>query len=114
MTQNSLSPVVKSRISSSSGRTMSVEKRSLARTGTMSSLAYFTTRAVASVAASAGEAWNAAVPRTTTAKAERNSPDGWMRNRYFIDVLLLKWIGVAGNFDCNRKEVRQTTAQQEQ
>src|SRR6266849_5491815 len=33
MTQNSLSPVVKSRISSSSGRTMRVENRSLARTG---------------------------------------------------------------------------------
>ncbi len=60
MIQNSLSPVVKSRISSSSGRTMSVEKRSLARTGTMSSFEYFTTRASASVVACAGEGWNAA------------------------------------------------------
>src|SRR5215471_1463329 len=45
MIQNSRSPVVKSRISSSSGRTMSVEKRSLAWTGITSSFAYFTTRA---------------------------------------------------------------------
>jgi len=46
MIQNSLSPVVKSRISSFSGRMMSVEKRSLALTGTISLCAYFTTRAV--------------------------------------------------------------------
>src|SRR4030095_1427937 len=45
MIQNSRSPVVKSRISSSSGRTMSVEKRSLAWMGTMSSFPYLTTRA---------------------------------------------------------------------
>src|SRR6516225_12181255 len=51
MTQNSLSPVVKSRISSSSGRTMSVENRSLAWTWTMSSFEYFTTRAATDAAA---------------------------------------------------------------
>src|SRR5258708_24471 len=113
MTQNSLSPVVKSRISSSSGRTMSVEKRSLARTGTMSSFAYFTTRAEASVAAAAGEAWNAAALKTTKAKAQKKSLYGWMRNICFIDVLLLKWIGVAGNFDRDRNGVRETTARQE-
>src|SRR5579884_692709 len=50
MIQNSLSPVVTSRISSLSGRMMSVEKRSFAFTGTMSFWLYFTTRAV-SVAA---------------------------------------------------------------
>ena len=38
MIQKSLSPVVKSMISSLSGRTMRVEKRSFARIGTMSSL----------------------------------------------------------------------------
>src|ERR1700733_13106771 len=43
MIQNSLSPVVKSRISSFSGRTMSVEKRSLARTAITSFLLYLTT-----------------------------------------------------------------------
>src|SRR5215468_7839733 len=53
MIQNSRSPVVKSRISSSSGNTMSVEKRSLAWTGTMSSLPYFTTRAPSSANACA-------------------------------------------------------------
>src|SRR5207245_11811659 len=45
MIQNSRSPVVKSSISSSSGRTMSVEKRSLAWTETISSFPYLTTRA---------------------------------------------------------------------
>src|SRR6267154_3685188 len=45
MIQNSRSPVVKSRISSSSGSTMSVENRNLACTGTTSSLLYLTTRA---------------------------------------------------------------------
>src|SRR5882762_6566903 len=50
MIQNSRSPVVKSRISSSSGRTMSVENRSFACTGTTSSLLYLTTRAPVSVA----------------------------------------------------------------
>src|SRR6266851_3753638 len=55
MIQNSLSPVVKSRISSLSGNTISVENRSLARTGTMSSFEYFTTRAPSGVAAAPGE-----------------------------------------------------------
>src|ERR1039457_7683709 len=50
MIQNSLSPVVKSRISSFSGNTISVEKRSFARTGTISSFAYFTTRAPSAAA----------------------------------------------------------------
>src|ERR1700722_13896453 len=50
MIQNSLSPVVKSRISSFSGNTISVEKRSFARTGTMSSFEYFTTRAPSAAA----------------------------------------------------------------
>src|SRR5215471_3456531 len=54
MIQNSLSPVVKSRISSFSGRTMSVENRSLARTWTMSCWEYFTVRAAA-VSATARE-----------------------------------------------------------
>src|ERR1700691_5056646 len=66
MIQNSLSPVVKSRISSSSGRTINVEKRNLARTGTMSSLEYFTTRA-SSVAARTAAYGKAEVPKTTTA-----------------------------------------------
>src|SRR5262249_47331486 len=61
MIQNSRSPVVKSRISSSSGKTMSVEKRSLAWTATMSSLLYFTTRAPSSAANVGG--------KTTTASA---------------------------------------------
>src|SRR5262245_10477142 len=55
MIQNSRSPVVKSRISSSSGKTMSVEKRSLAWTATMSSLLYFTTRAPSSAANAGGK-----------------------------------------------------------
>src|SRR5215471_19026801 len=50
MTQNSRSPVVKSSISSSSGRTISVEKRILACTGTTSSFPYLTTRAPVSLA----------------------------------------------------------------
>src|SRR6266849_9168223 len=55
MIQNSLSPVVKSRISSLSGNTISVENRNLARTGTMSSFEYLTTRAPSGVAAVPGE-----------------------------------------------------------
>src|SRR5271166_3125402 len=113
MTQNSLSPVVKSRISSSSGRTMSVEKRRLARTGTMSSFAYFTTRAAASVAALTGEAWNTAEPRTTTAKTRRKQLRHWAENECFIEELLLRWIGVAGNTGREWNGVRQTTAGQE-
>ncbi len=66
MIQNSLSPVVKSRISSSSGRTIRVENRSLARTGTMSSLEYLTTRA-ASASARAGKGCRTPSPRTNTA-----------------------------------------------
>src|SRR5215472_2636773 len=54
MIQNSLSPVVKSRISSFCGRTMSVENRSLARIWTMSCWEYFTVRAAA-LSASARE-----------------------------------------------------------
>src|SRR5258708_12774495 len=54
MIQNSLSPVVKSRISSLSGNTIRVEKRNLACTGTMSSFEYFTTRAPSGVVAVAG------------------------------------------------------------
>src|SRR6266850_5682581 len=50
MIQNSRSPVVKSKISSSSGRTMSVENRTLAWTSTMSSLPYFTMRAPSAAA----------------------------------------------------------------
>src|SRR2546429_2950202 len=86
MTQNSLSPVVKSRISSSSGRTMRVENRSLARTGTMSSFEYFTTRAAASVAARAGIA---AVP-TRQRKARLPKKDFIVVTRCI--VFLLRWI----------------------
>src|SRR6266481_6853961 len=50
MIQNSRSPVVKSKISSSSGRTMSVENRTLAWTATMSSFPYFTMRAPSAAA----------------------------------------------------------------
>src|SRR6266487_1278054 len=53
MIQNSLSPVVKSRISSPSGSTISVENRTLARTWTISCREYFTVRA-APASATAG------------------------------------------------------------
>src|SRR6266481_2930042 len=71
MIQNSRSPVVKSRISSLSGRTIKVEKRSLACTGTMSSRPYFTMRAP-SVSAKAGEIVNRADNTTSTANRESN------------------------------------------
>src|SRR5208283_2192445 len=86
MTQNSLSPVVKSRISSSSGRTISVEKRSLALTGTMSSLEYFTTRAAASVAAWADMA--ARQVRQRKARLLKIDFDAVVRFIFF----LLRWI----------------------
>ena len=52
--QKSLSPTVKSRISSFAGNTMSVVKRTLARMGTMSVWEYFTTRALSLAAAAEG------------------------------------------------------------
>src|ERR1022692_874309 len=85
MIQNSLSPVVKSRISSFSGNTISVEKRSFARTGTMSSFEYFTTRAP-SVAATKGMCPMAAKQKAASVyiriRVERR------RDRRFIDQLL--------------------------
>src|SRR5579885_256380 len=66
MIQNSRSPVVKSRISSSSGRMMSVENRSFAWTWTMSSLLYLTTRAPGSAACRA--------PPQTAIAAKRSRP----------------------------------------
>src|ERR1700677_1887779 len=88
MTQNSLSPVVKSRISSSSGRTIKVENLSLARIGIMSSFEYFTTRAAASVAASAGEPWKATALKTPMATVKEKTNCQFLRLRSFIDLLL--------------------------
>src|SRR5260370_11866263 len=86
MTQNSLSPVVKSRISWCWGRTMRVENRSLGRTGKMFSFEYFTTRAAASVAARADIA---AVP-TRQRKARLPKKDFIVVTRCI--VFLLRWI----------------------
>src|SRR5579863_855768 len=101
MTQNSLSPVVKSRISSSSGRTINVENRSLARTGTISSLEYLTTRAP-SVAACAGRPWIGATPRTRSRRTQVRLLCRRMRMVCFIGLLLLELFGVVLNLVCNR------------
>ena len=71
MIQNSLSPVVKSRISSFSGSTIRVEKRSLARTGMICSREYFTVRAPSAGAAKDG---GIAVKRHT-ARATKTAED---------------------------------------
>src|SRR5258708_1826600 len=105
MPQNSLSSVVKSRMSSSSGRTMSVENRSLAWTGTMSSFAYFTTRAAVSVVAGVGGAPKAAVPRATTGRMRRNKLGLCLQKIRFIEMLLLKWFGLVGTFVHGRKNL---------
>src|SRR5580692_6244884 len=89
MTQNSVSPVVKSRISSSAGRMMRVENRSLALTGTMSSFAYLTTRAVASVAAFA---LKETTPKRMTVRIGRKRPGLLLQKIRFIEMLLLRWI----------------------
>ena len=89
MIQNSLSPVVKSRISSSSGSTISVEKRSLARTGTMSSFAYFTTRAAASVAARAPDG-NQRAAALQAMKIKPQEDCVYHGRSHFIDLLLWK------------------------
>src|SRR6267142_3692292 len=73
MIQNSRSPVVKSRISSSSGRTMSVEKRSFAWTGTMSSLLYLTMRASSLAAIRSGAASRTAKRSRTTNQRLRSA-----------------------------------------
>src|ERR1039457_5772956 len=87
MIQNSLSPVVKSRISSFSGNTMSVENRSFARTGTMSSFEYFTTRAP-SAAETKGVCQMATRQKAASVylriRAERR------RDRCFMDQLLTR------------------------
>src|SRR6266581_2885908 len=70
MIQNSLSPVVASRISSFTGNTMSVENRILAWMGIMSVSAYLTVRAPES-------AWTVGVransPARATSKTHRNA-----------------------------------------
>src|SRR5215472_5301155 len=84
MIQNSRSPVVKSRISSSSGSTMSVEKRSLACTSTISSLPYLTTRAPVSADRSIGNPHPAAPPKS---KKQPRSRYLWTtENRDFIGM----------------------------
>src|SRR5579863_7502672 len=90
MIQNSLSQVVKSRISSSSGRTISVENRSLARTATISSFEYLTTRAAWSAAARAGEHGKATTFKTAIATRPTNLHCRGMRMRCFIDDSFLK------------------------
>src|ERR1700722_205375 len=90
MIQNSLSPVVKSRISSSSGRTISVENRSLARTGTISSFEYLTTRAAWSAAARAGEHGRATAFKTAIATRPTNLHCRGMPMRCFIVHSFLK------------------------
>src|ERR1039457_2021091 len=87
MIQNSLSPVVKSRISSFSGNTMSVEKRSFARTGTISSFEYFTTRAP-SAAATKGVCPVAAKQKAASVYIRIRV--GRRRDRRFMDQLLTR------------------------
>src|SRR5215470_14094953 len=97
MIQNSRSPVVKSRISSSSGSTMSVEKRSLARTSTMSSLAYLTTRAPVSADRSIGNPHPAILPRS------KKQP----RSRYLWRNESREFIGMTPDWDSSRQRSRQ-------
>src|SRR5580700_1926755 len=106
MIQNSLSPVVKSRISSSSGRTMSVEKRSFARTGTMSSLEYFTTRA-ASVAARTAEGGNATATTRVSAVTKTNCDQ--LKLIGFIASLLWKTFLPSGNLKFGRRKIEEST-----
>src|SRR5260370_35703369 len=77
MIQNSLSPVVASRISSFTGNTMSVENRILAWMGIMSVSAYLTVRAPES-------GWTAGVransPAKATSKTHRNAKRGILIN----------------------------------
>src|SRR6266851_78419 len=77
MIQNSLSPVVASRISSFTGNTMSVENRILARMGIMSVSAYLTVLEPES-------AWTAGVransPAPATSKTHRNAKRGILIN----------------------------------
>src|SRR6202041_216003 len=103
MIQNSLSPVVKSRISSSSGRTIRVEKRSFARTGIMSSLEYLTTRA-ASVAAHAAENGKA-VTKTTIATQHTKPSCHELEKARFIFSLLWKMLFASGNLKSGRRKI---------
>src|SRR6185437_469035 len=112
MTQNSLSPVVKSRISSSSGRIMRVEKRSLARTGTMSSFEYFTTRAATSVAACVAEGWKTAAPTMRRANARKKESCNRWGKICFIVLLLLRSLGLLEHFGHHRAQARQFVARQ--
>src|ERR1041384_305147 len=104
MIQNSRSPVVKSRISSSSGRTMSVEKRSLAWTGTMSSLAYLMTRAPSASAKTCETEPSASA--TTKGQALSKRPVTTITERDFI------WISPSWDWTFFSTDfVRQTTAE---
>src|SRR5271154_518881 len=87
MIQNSRSPVVKSRISSSSGKTMSVEKRSLAWTGTMSSLLYLTTRAPVSADAVCAPASVSRMPaKSSTGNTCRRTVIEWDCMMFSFDL----------------------------